>query len=435
MRCMLTLIVLTGLMVSFSVAQDVESPETGVSGALDTLGAVASVDSAAVVGAVIFDDDGEQIYPMSPERYEKLVSYSKFNSIWRFVSFFIGILIPGLILFTGWSARFRDWSARIPFKFFALWLFLAIYLVADYILGLPSTIYRGFVVESDYGFMNQSFGGWFGDGLLELAIGIVFMIIPVWFFYWLVNLSKKWWLWFTLGMIPFMILTVVVAPIWIQPMFNDYGPLKDKELETEILALASKAGIEGADVFEVDASKQSDKVNAYVTGLFGTKRIVLYDTIIKGFSRDEIKFVMAHEMGHYVKNHIWQGLGLTVLFIGFLFWLASRLLPATILRFKERFRFDHLGDYASLPLVMIFLSVGGFLFAPVTNSFSRSMERISDRYGIEMSGIDGETAATAFDKLSVFNLSDPDPSPVVEFWFYSHPALKKRMEFVRNWKP
>ena len=242
-------------------------------------------------------------------------------------------------------------------------------------------------------------------------------------------------IWFSLGAIPFVVMIVVIVPVVVSPLFNEFGPLQDKQLEAEILTLAEQAGIEGADLFEVDASKQSSKINAYVTGLFGTKRIVLYDTLIKYFTLDEIKFVMAHEMGHYTMNHVWQGVGLSILFIMFSFWLMNRLIHSVIARFRNRFGFDQLGDYASWPLVLAFLTVIMFVFQPVTNGFSRYIEHQSDIYGMEMSGVDGESAATAFDKLSVFNLSAPDPHPVVEFWFYSHPALVKRMAFVRSWQP
>jgi Zn-dependent protease with chaperone function len=218
-------------------------------------------------------------------------------------------------------------------------------------------------------------------------------------------------------------------------MFNVFEPLKDKHLEGEILALASKAGIEGSDVFQVDGSKQSSKINAYVTGLFGTKRIVLYDTMIDNFETDEIKFVMGHEMGHYVMNHIWWGLSIVVLFIAFAFWLVDKTIRPAIDRFKDRFGFDRLGDIASLPLVMVFISVISFFFNPITNGASRYWEHQADIYGMEITDVSGESAAIAFDKLSVFNLSDPDPHPIIEFWFYDHPTLKKRMEFVRGYRP
>ena len=374
-------------------------------------------------------------YPMSPERYERLVSYSKFVNVWRFVEFFISLAVLAVILFTGLSARFRDWTSRIRTGFFALWVYLALFLAADYLLSLPFSIYRNFMVEDSYGFMNQTFGQWWGEDLLGLLIAAILLIVPFWFLYWLLNRLKHWWLWFSIGAIPFAVLMMVIVPVVVSPLFNDFGPMKDKQLEAEILTLANQAGIEGADVFEVNASKQSTKINAYVTGLMGTKRIVLYDTLIKSFTRQEIKFVMAHEMGHYLMNHIWWGLGIAILYIMVALWLAGRLLPVTISRLKDSLRFERLGDYASLPLVAAYLSIFSFVFQPITNFTSRTMEWQSDEYAMRMSGVDGETAATAFDKLSVLNLSDPDPSALVEFWFYSHPSLKKRMEFARTWQP
>jgi len=383
-----------------------------------------SADSAVV--------KGDLAYPISAERYEKLVSYSRFNNIWRFVSFFIGLATLSLLLFTGWSARFRSWASKIKLRFFAIWAFLILILIADYLLNLPFSIYRSFIVEQNYGFLNQTFTEWLLDDLMGLGLSLLLAIVPMWFFYWLVGLMKRWWLAFSLGMIPFIVLMVVIAPILISPMFNDFVPLEDKQLESEILTLAEKGGIGDADIFQVDGSRQSSKLNAYVTGLFGSKRIVLYDTLIRNFSLDEIKFVMAHEMGHYVKHHLWWGLLVTVLFTLGALWLMDKTIHPVIRRFKNRFGFDSLSDMASLPLVLIFISVIFFVFQPITNSASREMERQADRYGMEMSGVSGEAAAIAFDKLSVYNLSDPDPHPLVEFWFYDHPALKKRMAFVRG---
>lgn len=416
----------TGLLADTLEPSSPANPDSSAQGSADT--------GTATVAAPQSTTE-QPVYPMSPERYERLVSYSKFVNVWRFVDFFIGLAILAVILFSGLSARLRDWSSKIHWKFFALWMFLVLFLLLDYILNLPFSIYRNFVVERSYGFVNQSFTQWWGEDLLGLLVTAVLMIAPVWFFYWLVNRLRQWWLWFSLGAIPFAVLLVVVAPVVIAPLFNDFGPMKDKQLESEILSLAQQAGIDGARVFEVDASKQSSKINAYMTGLFGTKRIVLYDTLIKNFSPNEIRFVMAHEMGHYLKNHIWLGLAIAIAFIMVALWLASRLLPVTISRLKDSLRFDRLGDYASWPLVLAYLSVFMFIFQPITNGTSRWMERQSDDYAMRMSRVDGETAATAFDKLSVFNLSDPDPSPLVEFWFYDHPALKERMKFARTWKP
>jgi Zn-dependent protease with chaperone function len=394
---------------------------------LDSLSADLEVSETAVAST--------SLYPMSPERREKLVSYAGFTGIWRFANFLIGLAILGLILFTGLSARMRTWTSGIKNKFLALWAYLVLFISVDYLLNLPFSIYRSFIVEDSYGFLNQTFMAWWGEDLLNLLITSLIAIVPVFFFYRLVNKTRKWWLYFSLGSIPFVVLMIVIVPVLVAPMFNDYGPLEDKQLEAEIVALADQAGIEGADIFQVNASKQSTKINAYVTGLFNTKRIVLYDNLIDNFSLDEVKFVMAHEMGHYVMNHMWHGLGLVILFIMFAMWLINRLLPPLISKFQNRLGFDRLGDHASWPLAAAALTVIMFVFQPVTNSYSRHMEHQADIYGMEHSGVDGESAAIAFDKLSVYNLSDPDPHPIIEFWFYGHPSLKKRIAFVRNWTP
>ena len=420
---------LTLILAAFVGAQTNDSART-----IDTALADSST-AAGAAGAELTEKAGESLYPMSEERKAKLASYSRFNHIWRFVNFFIGLGILALILFTGLSARLRDWARKAKKKFLVIWLFMILLLVVDYLLNFPFSVYRGFVVESNYGFMNQTFWEWLGQDLLGLGLGAIIGIIPVWFLYQVISKYRKWWLVFAIGAIPFVIFFIVVAPVFISPLFNDFIPLQDQQLKTEILDLASRAGIEGSEVFQVDASRQSAKINAYVTGLFGTKRIVLYDTMINSFTLDEIKFVMAHEMGHYVMHHIWYGVAMTLAFLALALWITSRTIAGVIRRFRRRFGFDSLSDVASLPLIMIYITVLMFLFNPAINSISRYMERQADTYGMNTSGVSGESAAVAFDKLAVYNLSDPDPPAIIEFWFYSHPALKKRMEFVRGYVP
>jgi STE24 endopeptidase len=393
-------------------------------------------DSVAIAAASQKHEDSSTFaYPLSPERQAKLIAYSRFNNVWRFVGFLISILIPAVILFTGLSARLRNWAKIAGKRFLVIWLFLILFLAVDYLLNFPFDFYRNFAVEKDFGFMNQTFGGWLWDGVKALLITMVIGILPMWFFYWLIERFRKWWLIFSIGAIPFLVFFIVIAPVIISPMFNKFEPLKDKQLESQILNLADKAGIQGSHVFQVDASKQSDKINAYVTGLFGTKRIVLYDNLIKNFTLNEIKFVMGHEMGHYVMHHIWYGLLLAIVLIFFCLWLTDMTIHPVIRRFQYQFRFDRLSDIASLPLVLIFVSVISFCIQPVSNGFSRYDEHQADIYGLNISGVPGDEAATAFDKLSAYNLSDPNPNALIEFWFYDHPALKKRMAFARGYRP
>lgn len=374
------------------------------------------------------------LYPMSVDRKEKLIAYSQFKNIWRFTDFFVSLGILFLILFTGLSAKLRTYADKINNKFFALWVFVVLFFALEYILSLPFHIYRSFLVEGEYGFINQTFLAWFTEDLLSLGLNLLFAIIPAFFLYWLIQKTKYWWLQFTLGAIPFIIILMIVVPIFIAPLFNDYVDLENKELKTEIHTLAEKAGIEGSDIFQVNTSKQSSKINAYVTGMFNSKRIVLTDNLINNFTTNEIKFVMGHEMGHYVMHHIWKSMIVVVIIFALVLWLTGLTIQKFIDKYKERLQFDKLSDWASLPLLLIYLYLIMFMFNPIINSMSRYHERQADTYGMEITDVTGKEAATAFDKLSVFNLSDPDPHPFIEFWFYSHPSLKKRMEFVQNYR-
>lgn len=407
--------------------------------AADSTGVADSVSQSATAGSVTgaqgAQGGGQFDYPLSPERMAKLIAYSRFTNLWRFASLLIGLLVPAILLFTGLSARFRDWAKAARRKFFVVWVFLALLLIADYLLNFPFDFYRSFVVESDYGFMNQTFGQWLWDSVKTLLLTILLGVVPMWFFYWVIERFRRWWLVFSIGTIPFLVFFIVIAPVVISPLFNKFEPLKDKQLESQILTLADKAGIQGSRVFQVDASKQSTKVNAYVTGLFGTKRIVLYDNLIRNFTPAEIEFVVGHEMGHYVKHHMWWGLALAIVLIFFSLWLTDKTIHPVIRKFQHRFKFDRLSDMASLPLVMIFVSVISFVIQPISNGFSRYIEHKADIYAMNVSGVPGDAAAITFDKLSAINLSDPDPNPVIEFWFYDHPALNKRMAFVRSYRP
>ncbi len=401
----------------------------------DTLAITTTGDTvAAIEDSISAGASTESVYPLSPERKAKLVSYSRFKNIWMFADFFISVALFSLILFTGWSAKLRNIAQKARYKFFVWWLYFVLFIIVSFIISFPFDFYREYIVELDYGFMNQTFGEWFLDTIKGLALSALLGIIPVWLMYFILERSKKWWLWFSIGSIPLLILLVVIAPVFIAPMFNKFTPLENKELETKILSLASQAGIEGSDVFQVDGSRQSSKVNAYVTGLFNTKRIVLYDTIVENFDDDEIMFVMGHEMGHYIMNHIWQGLALAVAVIMLSLWVTNKLIHGFITRFQAKLGFNQLSDIASLPLVLLFIGVISFFSQPISNSFSRYIEHRADVYGMDITSVSGESAAIAFDKLSAFNLSDPEPHPIIEFWFYDHPSLARRMQFVREYR-
>ncbi len=392
-----------------------------------------ATDSVSSAGTVTPESGSNFVYPIPPERKAQLIAYSRFNNVWRFAEFFISVAVFLIILYTGLSGKFRDWAQKISHKKFFIYLFYFLFLsIALFLLNFIPDYYRNFMVEHQYGFSNQSFGEWLGDNLKSLAVGFVFGFFIILILYWLINRFRRWWLYFAIGAVPFMVFVIIIWPVLISPMFNKFEPINNIELRNQMVALAEKAGIHNPDVYEVNASKQSSKVNAYFTGMFGTKRIVLYDTAVNNFTIDELKFIMGHEIGHYVMNHIWYGLLLAIFLITLAGYLADKILPGIIRKNSRRFGFSRLGDMAGFPLLMLFITVFLFVAQPINNGASRLMEYQSDKFGLEISGTTGDEAATAFDKLSVFNLSDPKPPALIEFWFYDHPALQKRMERVRQ---
>lgn len=366
---------------------------------------------------------------------DRLESYSRLRNVWRFVWFGAETGALALIVFTGLGAWLRRRTERIPKSFFALWAFVALVIVLDYLLKLPFTIYRGYYVESAFGFLNQSFFAWFGRSLLRLSLLALVAIVPAGLLYWAIRRFRRWWLVFTAAIAPVIVLLVVLAPVVISPLFNDFETLSDPSLRPRLAALAERAGIADAAIYEVDASAQSSKVNAYVTGLFGSKRIVIYDTMLDRFTDDEIVFIVAHEMGHYVMDHVWWGVAAAIVYIGLLAWLIALIVPWLIRRWQHRIGFSEPCDYASLPLILLTATVLHFFLQPLTHIPSRAMERQADAYAVRMAEVPEDAMITSYHKLSEINLSDPSPNPAIVFWFYTHPPLQDRIEAVETSVP
>lgn len=394
-----------------------------------------NTDSSAVSGEITSGtEESEPVYPMSPERKELLRSYSLHKNIWRFIGFAFDVIVFLAILYSGLSGRMRRWAEAVSRKKILVYFFyILFFMIVMYIIYFPISYYTEFMVEHDYGFSNQTLSEWLVDGLKTQAVSFILIFIVVSLMYRLISTTKKWWLYFSLMAIPFAILMIVIVPVVISPMFNKYEPLKDKNLETEMIQLAHRAGIENPDVYQVDASRQSNKLNAYFTGMFATERIVLYDNIIKAFTVGELKYVMGHEIGHYKKYDIWKGLAIAIIIIFVATWLANRLLPGIIRRNSRRFGFDKIGSVSSLPLLLLFITIVGFLLNPVTNGISRYQEYRADEYGFKLSGSTVDDVRITYEKLSAYNLGDPEPPAFIEFWFYDHPALSKRIKNIEKY--
>jgi Zn-dependent protease with chaperone function len=378
---------------------------------------------------------GDDYVPV-PEPGERAIAYHRSGIAWWVVTTLWGWLIPALFLFTGFSARIRDWARRIGRGwFFTIGVYFAIFSVLSFLIDLPLSYYLGYVRQHEYGMSTQSLGKWFQDSALGLAFGILGGFLFLWIPYLLLKRSpRRWWLYTGLLAIPFLLLMILIQPIWVDPWFNKFGPMKNKELETKILALAERAGIEGSRVFEVAKSEDTKALNAYVTGFGATKRIVLWDTTIAKLSEDELLYVIGHEMGHYVMGHVWKTIGFFSLLILLALYAIHRTAGWLIARYRGRFGFNDLSDVASFPLIVLLLSAYLFLILPIGLAYSRGNEHESDRFGLEILQ-NNRAAATAFVKLQEENLGIPRPHWLIKLWQASHPPLGERIDFCNEYRP
>jgi STE24 endopeptidase len=388
-------------------------------------------------GAQAVDVAVDETAPVAvPPASEKALAYYRSGNILWVVNLVWSIGLLVVILATGFSARLRDWSQRVGRRwFFTLVIYYVLFNVITTLLDLPRAYYDEFVRQHAYGLSNQTLGKWWSDTLTAFGLSTVIGALVLWVPYLLLRKSpRRWWLYTGLALVPFIIVANLIAPIWIAPLFNKFEPMRDKALEASILRLADRAGIEGSRVFEVNKSVDTKTLNAYVAGMFGTKRIVLWDTIIARMDRRELLFVMGHEMGHYVLGHTWYLVAFSMLLNMACFYGAYRTAGAVLSRWGDRFGFTTLADIASLPLLLILLSVFSLLAEPLTNAFTRHIEHEADRFGLEITQT-SHSAGTAFVKLQQDALSNPRPGLLFKLWREDHPPLGERIDFVNDYHP
>ncbi len=355
--------------------------------------------------------------------------------LWAFARLW-NVAVPFALLATGISARLRDTSRRIGrIWFLSVGIYVVLFLLLIYLADLPLKYYAGYVRQHAYGLSTQSFEKWLGNSLTALGVELVGGFCFAWVPFLVIRKAPRfWWLIVAVLTIPFAAFVTLIAPVWIDPLFNKYGAMNDPVLERKILDLAERAGISGSRVFVVDKSVDTKTANAYVTGLFGTKRIVLWDTLLNDFDEREILAVMGHEMGHYALNHIPWSIALSSLIVtAGLFW-TDRAGRGLIARYHTRFGFDSLSDVAATPLILVLIGLSSTALAPIALAYSRQHEHEADRFSLDLTHLN-RSAARAFVDLQRENLSIPRRPLLEKLWRSTHPCIADRIEFCNTYRP
>jgi STE24 endopeptidase len=350
--------------------------------------------------------------------------------LWDFLS---TVLVMWILLRFRLSLRMRDLAERITrFRPLQTAIYWVQFIVLVTVVTFPLTIYEGYVREHKYGLSNQAFGQWMRDQAVALGIGIVLGAIFMMPLFGVVRrLGKNWWVWGAVATVVFIAFIALIAPVYIAPLFNKYTKLEEPSIKDPILSMARANGIPATDVYEFDASRQSNRVSANVSGFAGTLRISLNDNLLKRCTLPEIATTMGHEMGHYVLNHIYKGLVMNgvVIAIGFAFlnWGINFALS----RWGERWGVRDMGDVAVLPLAVVVLSSYFFITTPINNTITRTMEFEADMYGLNAAR---QPDAEANVDLLLGEYRKMDPGPIEEFVFFDHPSGRTRITAAMRWK-
>jgi STE24 endopeptidase len=368
------------------------------------------------------------------ERLEKAIPYQKAKNIHYFIDQGYTILFLILFLFLGISAYLRRQIEKFTRKrFWVVAFYTLLFLIIAFIIGFPSSYY-GFSLEHKYELSNQTFFQWLGEEFKSLFVLAIIALISVEGIYLaLKKAPRTWWIYVSVVFVIFTVVLVNLAPVLIMPLFNKYTPLPQGELRDKLVSLSHKANVQVENIFTMDMSKQTKTANAMFTGLGNTKRIVLGDNLTNEFTPDEVEVVIGHEMGHNLLHHIWWAILFSSILAGIGFFIIHLTGPKIMTRFRNRLKIENMADVAGLPLLLLIFTVYGIITMPIGPAFSRQMERQADKFALDITH-NKSAFISAMNKLAYMNLSDPNPSPIIEFLLYDHPPVSKRIKFAEEYK-
>ncbi|KOA21397.1 protease HtpX [Clostridium homopropionicum DSM 5847] len=371
------------------------------------------------------------------EAREKLgQKFYESDRIYQLAKVILSLIIPVLFLITGFSAKLRNFSKGISKRFFiVVGVYGVIYTLIENILTFPFIYYGGYVQRKIFGLSHQSFLMWLKNYSIELLINFIMIFLILWIPYKIISKSpKRWWIYTGILSIPLSAFLFFAHPIIIDPLFNDFKAIENKSVETQLVELTKKAGIENCNILVIDKSKETSMINAYMTGIGDTRRIVLWDTALKSLNVSELKFITAHEMGHYVLGHIKKFMIFEIIATFILLYIVSVAAPYLINKYKNKFRVKDLKDIASLPLIFLILNLCFIITTPVFNVYSCYIEKQADIYALEITK-DNKAGSSSFKKLSENGIVIPYPDPVYKLWKFDHPPIKERIEFFEKYVP
>lgn len=371
-----------------------------------------------------------QIPPGAKARSDAYFEGGYWLVLWDFL---YGVIVALVLLNLRWSAAFRNLAERMSrFKPLQTVIYWAQYVVVTAVVAFPLTVYEGFFREHRYGLATQTFGPWLGDQLKGLLVGLVLGALAATVLFGVVRrLPRTWPLWGAIVAIVFFIFGILISPVYIAPLFNKYTRLNDPKITGPILSMARANGIGARDVFEVDASKQSTRMSANVSGFANTMRITLNDNLLRRGSPEEIQAVMGHEMGHYVMNHIPKAILFVAVIIVIFFAYLRRGLAWSLARWGEKWQIRDVGDTAVLPLVALLASIFFFVLSPVSNTYIRVQEHEADMYGLNASRQPDGFAQAA---IHLGEYRKMDPGKLEEWIFFDHPSGRNRIHDAMQWK-
>jgi STE24 endopeptidase len=347
--------------------------------------------------------------------------------------FLMGVIIYMVLLRFPWSAAMRDFAERLTrFKPLQTLIYWTEFSIVTFILGFPLAVYEGFFRERKYGLATQTFGPWMSDQFKGLLVDIVLGgLFAVLLFSVVRRMPRTWWIWGSVVSIVLLAFTVLIAPVYIVPIFNKVTPLDDPKITQPILSMARANGIPADKVYEMDASRQTTRMSANVSGFGQTMRITLNDNLLRRGSPEEIQAVMGHEMGHYVLHHIYKDFLFFFVVIVAGFALLRWSLDWCLARWGERWQIRGVGDTAVTPLVFLLGSVFFFVLTPILNTHTRTTEFEADMYGINASRQpDGEAQAD----IHLGEYRKMSPGPIEEWIFFDHPSGRNRIYAAMRWK-